>query len=394
MNNPVVLVVGTRPEGIKIAPLYFALKEIGIPTILCSTFQHTSLLEEVFSIFKIEPDIKLNLMRPNQDLFYITTGVLEEMKKVYTELNPHMVIVQGDTTTTMSAALAAFYLKIPVGHVEAGLRTGDIYSPFPEEMNRKIVGSLARLHFAPTGHSVDNLLAEGIKKESIFYVGNTVKDALRLMSIKIKLGLQLDQNILSVIKNAQIKNKKIVLVTAHRRESFNGGILNILNAIKEHSDKFDDVQFIYPSHPNPNVLEAIEKSGIKNCKNVFMCAPLSYPNLVYVLESADVIITDSGGIQEEAACLKKPVIIARDNTDRPEPVWAGYARVVGTDREKILHALSQFLYNWVAPAYNEELYGDGFAAEQIARIIEAKIKPVILSERIESKDSHIKNKGL
>jgi UDP-N-acetylglucosamine 2-epimerase (non-hydrolysing) len=374
MSKPVLIAIGTRPEGIKMAPVYFALKAAGIPTVLCSTFQHTSLLQEVFDVFGIEPDINLNLMRPNQDLFHITNSVLTGMKKIYSEIDPGLVLVHGDTTTTFSAALAAFYMKIPVGHVEAGLRTGDIYSPFPEEMNRKLVGTIATYNFAPTHQAIGNLLSEGVNRESIFYVGNTVKDSLRIMSGKIKSEITLDKELLFEVEKAKVEKKKIVLVTAHRRESFDGGIFNILSAIKKYAESFDDVQFFYPCHPNPNVVKVVEELDIKNCKNIFSCKPIAYPNLVYLLESCDVVVTDSGGIQEEASCLGKPIVVVREHTDRPEAIWAGLAKIVGTDKEKIEQALNQFLYGFDKRFVEDsQLYGDGYAANKIANIIQSKL---------------------
>lgn len=395
MTKPVLIAIGTRPEGIKMAPVYFALKAAGIPTVLCSTFQHTSLLQEVLDVFGIEPGVHLNFMKPNQDLFHTTESVLQGMKKFYSEIDPGLVLVHGDTTTTFSAALAAFYLKIPVGHVEAGLRTGDVYSPFPEEMNRKLVGSIASYNFAPTDQAMANLLSEGVSRNSVFYVGNTVKDALRIVSGKIKTGLKLDEQVTFEVKKAKAANKKIVLVTAHRRESFDGGIHNILSAIKEHAQNFDDVQFFYPYHPNPNVVKVLEELDIKNCKNIFSCKPLSYPNLVYLLENSNVVVTDSGGIQEEAACLGKPIVVVREHTDRPESVWAGLARVVGTDKSKIEQALNQFLYGFdKSGTEDSQLYGNGFAANKIANILQASFDTTCFTSYSGCKDEGIKDGDL
>lgn len=371
--KPVLIVVGTRPEGIKMAPVYFALKALGIPTVLCSTFQHTSLLEEVFAVFGIQPDVHLSLMKPNQDLFHVTAAALEGLKKLYSEINPSFVVVHGDTTTTFSASLAAFYMKLPVAHVEAGLRTGDIYSPFPEEMNRRLVGNIAALNFAPTHQAIANLLSEGINRESIYYVGNTVKDSLRIVLEKIKAGFKLNPELVFEVESAKSQKKKIVLVTAHRRESFDGGIQNILSAIKNWATTFDDVQFFFPCHPNPNVLKVVDELGLKNINNIFCMEPISYPNLVYLLENSDAVVTDSGGIQEEAACLGKPIVVVREHTDRPESVWAGLAKVVGTDKLKIEQALNQFLYGDKSAMQDGLLYGDGYAANKIANIINSRL---------------------
>ena len=372
--GPIILVFGTRPEIIKLAPVYFALKKLGIKTLLCSTAQHEQMLQAAMDVFGIKEDFNLKVMKPGQDLFYLTSTILERLRKVFCEVQPSLVVVQGDTTTTFSAALAAFYLQIPVAHVEAGLRTGEIYSPFPEEVNRKLVACLSSLNFCPTSNAVANLVSEGVKRESIFLVGNTVKDSLRIILEKIKSGLlkpskQLEEKIVS----AKSLGKKIVLLTTHRRESFDGGIQEILSSIKTYALENENVQFFYPHHLNPNVLQAMEKVKIEGVKNISCFPPVNYIDLVYLLHESNVIVTDSGGIQEEAACLNKPAIIVREFTDRPETIWAGLAKVVGTEKTKIINCLDQFLFGkFQHTDEGSSLYGDGFSAEKIARIIEEK----------------------
>ncbi len=371
--QPIMLVVGTRPEGIKMMPVYFALKHAGIPVVLCSTGQHCALLEEVFTLFSVTPDISLSLMKPDQDLSYLTCAVLESMKLVYAQHNPSLVLVQGDTTTVMAAALAAFYEKIPVGHIEAGLRTGDMLSPYPEEANRSIVGLLAQYHFSPTSLATGNLLAEGKKRETVFCVGNTVVDALRIIEEKIKnKQVAIHSDLVSAMKNVDDFGYKKVLVTAHRRESFPDGIVRIISAVKKYAQIHPDVTFFYPYHPNPVVMEALLDAQLEEEKNIFLFAPLAYHELVFLLQSVDCVMTDSGGIQEEAVSMGKNVLVLREKSERMEGVWEGLAALVGTQENAILEALDCAIKNSSKQrSVRSSVYGDGFSADRIVEVIKA-----------------------
>ncbi|MFT6765633.1 MAG: UDP-N-acetylglucosamine 2-epimerase (non-hydrolyzing) [Alteromonas naphthalenivorans] len=368
--HPVMLVVGTRPEGIKMMPVYFALKKASIPVYLCSTTQHANLLTEVFDMFGVKPDIELNIMQQGQDLFHVTQQVLQGMKGLLERIKPSLVLVHGDTTTTMAAGLSAFYKQIPVGHVEAGLRTGDIYSPYPEEFNRVSLGLLAKYHFAPTAVSAANLLAEGKNKNTVFCTGNTVVDALRIIEDEINSGtLKIRSDIEQAIASAQISNQKIVLFTMHRRESFNGGIERMIESMKVFAQKNPDVLFVYPYHPNPAVIRALEKVDLTGVENIFLTEPVGYKDLVYLLFHTDAVATDSGGIQEEAVSLGKHVLILREKSERMEGVWEGLATIIGTNS----NFFTQKLYEVLAAKKSivrRTIYGDGFAAEKIVRIIE------------------------
>ena len=371
--QPVMLVVGTRPEGIKMLPVYFALKQAGIPVILCSTDQHSLLLQEVFEIFSVVPDIRLSLMRPGQSLSYLTCAVLESMKEIYTQVRPELVLVQGDTTTVMAAALAAFYEQIPVGHVEAGLRTGDMYSPYPEEANRCIVGLLATYHFAPTASSVANLLSEGRKRESLFCTGNTVVDALHMIQKMLAAGaLPVRADVVAAVQKAEQCGGKKVLLTAHRRESFPDGIVRIINAMKKYAQAHPDVFFFYPYHPNPVVMAAVAACQLEKEKNIFLFSPLAYHELVYLLDVVDCVATDSGGIQEEAVSLGKHALVLREKSERMEGVWEGLATVVGTKENAIMDALDKLLMQEKKQEKKQRsVYGDGHAAQRIVHIIES-----------------------
>ncbi|MCA9770535.1 UDP-N-acetylglucosamine 2-epimerase (non-hydrolyzing) [Candidatus Dependentiae bacterium] len=370
-KQPVVVVVGTRPEGIKMAPVYWALRNAGYHVILLSTMQHSELLNEVFTIFGMKPDFDLGVMRLDQDLFYLTQSVLQKTKNIFTQIKPKLVLVQGDTTSTMAAALAAFYLKIPIGHVEAGLRTYDLYAPFPEEMNRHFVSTIAQLHFAPTEHAVDNLSAEQVAKNRIFCTGNTVVDALRILCEKIDDGsVEIATNIVDYVAQCKTKHQKIMLLTVHRRESFGSGIERILTTVKNFLQEHQDVFCFYPYHPNPNVIRAIEKVQFSSLSNTYLCEPFAYKELVFLLRVADIILTDSGGIQEEAISLGKHVIVLREKTERMEGVWAGMAHVVGADTEKIQHTMQDILERDVGTINPNRIYGDGYAAQKIVEIIE------------------------
>lgn len=370
MNKPIIVVMGTRPEAIKLAPLYRALIKNNMPTLLCATFQHTDLLSQVLNLFGIVPDIQLNIMRENQDLFFLTCIILEKMRAIYEHYKPSLVLVQGDTTTTFGAALAAFYLKIPVGHIEAGLRSGNRYSPFPEEFNRISITTCSQYHFAPTALNAANLLREGVNRESIFCTGNTVVDALYWIKEQIMAHkISINQNIVNQITYCKKNNKKIVLLTAHRRESFDGGLMQIFSSIKKFALDHPDVTFFYPFHPNPQVLKAIELSHIKNISNILLMPPLLYQDLIYILMSCDWVISDSGGIQEEAVSLGKPVIVIRKHTERPEGIWEGMLKLAGTEEKSILHEML-FLYNESPKAQTmSSVYGNGKACDKIVSII-------------------------
>ena len=378
----VLLVFGTRPEAIKMAPLVKKFQEDSeFQTIVCVTAQHREMLDQVLDIFDIKPDYDLNIMKQGQDLYDITSRVLLGLRDVLNETNPDVVLVHGDTTTSTAAALAAFYKQIPVAHVEAGLRTNNIYSPWPEEMNRRITGRIATYHLAPTELSRQNLLKENVDNQNIIITGNTVIDALLWVVNKIKSDANLAETLQINIKNNgydidRIEDKrKLVLITGHRRENFGEGFRNICNAIKTLSIKYPDVDFVYPMHLNPNVRKPIaeifgndkDKSG-----NTFFIEPLDYLNFVFLMEKADIILTDSGGIQEEAPSLGKPVLVMRDNTERPEALEAGTVKLVGTDYDKIINEVSELLdneesYNKMSKAVNP--YGDGSACERIVNFM-------------------------
>ena len=372
-ESPVLLIIGTRPEGIKMAPVYHALKRAGIPTLICSTMQHTQLLDEVFELFDIVPDISLNIMRQGQDLFYLTQAVLQKTKEVFLAKHPCLVVVQGDTTSSMAASLAAFYLGIPVAHVEAGLRTDDISIPFPEEMNRRMVSMVAAYHFAPTPAAVANLLVHGVRREKIFCTGNTIVDALHSVKEKIQTKeLTIRADIKERVMHAQMDGKEIGLFTVHRRESFNGPIDATLQAIKQWILEHPDTMWFYPFHPNPSVIDAVRNAGLFSLSNLYICEPVSYKELVYLLDRATYILTDSGGIQEEAVSLGKPVLVLREKTERMEGVLVGLARIIGSDPQALRDGLE-----WAA-SYQKNLksevthvYGDGHASEKIVAFIQA-----------------------
>ena len=373
MLKPIIIVVGTRAEAIKLIPLYLSLKKSKIKTLLCATSQHSDLLEQVFKLFNVTPDFNLSVMKENQDLFYLTSTILEKTKQIYLEVNPQLVLVHGDTTTTMASALSAFYLNIPIGHVEAGLRTGNIRQPFPEEMNRKVVGQVSSLHFAPTAFSVANLLSEGVKRENVFCTGNTIVDSLVYIKNKIEKGsLKVSEEVEKVISGA-IKNKnKIVLLTAHRRESFNGGLDRVFSSIKRFAALHKDVLIFLPLHPNPNVLRAAKNSEIGSLDNVYCSDAINYKDLVYVLMNSSWVATDSGGIQEEAVSLGKRVLVLRDITERWEGVWDGSEKLVGTN-DKLIYSGMQEFYRMDDLSINaSSVYGDGHACNRIVSIIKSR----------------------
>lgn len=379
----IMLVFGTRPEAIKMAPLVKEFEKYPekFETIVCATGQHREMLDQVLRIFDIVPDFDLNIMKQGQDLYDVTSRVLLGMRDVLCETKPNIVFVHGDTTTSTAAALAAFYQQIPVGHVEAGLRTHQIYSPWPEEMNRQITGRIATYHFAPTPLSKENLIAEGISEGSIFVTGNTVIDALYMVVKKIKDNASLEKDLTSALLesgydiNRLHDNKKLVLITGHRRENFGDGFMSICAAIKDLTVKYPDVDFVYPMHLNPNVRQPIHEvfgEKLSNLGNIFFIEPLEYLSFVYLMEKSYIVLTDSGGIQEEAPGLGKPVLVMRDTTERPEAIDAGTVKLVGTNYDTIMETVSELLDNPVAyekmsKAVNP--YGDGLACIKIINSI-------------------------
>jgi len=412
----VMLVFGTRPEAIKMAPLVkeFQKNTEQFETIVCVTAQHREMLDQVLDLFEIKPDFDLNLMKQGQDLYDVTSRVLLGMRDVLSEVKPDLVLVHGDTTTSTASALAAFYQQIPVGHVEAGLRTHNLYSPWPEEANRQMTGRLATYHFSPTETSKQNLLAEGIKEENIFVTGNTVIDALYMVLDQIKDRSDLKEQVESKLVTCGLRKevveyymmkeiasannasteldsrqtpalsgvegttdiRRLVLITGHRRENFGIGFLNICNAIKQLAETYPDVDFIYPMHLNPNVRKPIEEvfgliseiGGDSRHSNIYFIEPLEYLPFVYLMSQSHLVLTDSGGIQEEAPGLGKPVLVMRDTTERPEAVDAGTVKLVGTDKDRIINEVTALLddeayYNSMAKANNP--YGDGVACNRI-----------------------------
>lgn len=378
----IMLVFGTRPEAIKMAPLVkeFQKRPNEFQTIVCVTGQHREMLDQVLHIFEITPDYDLNIMKQGQDLYDVTARVLLGMRDVLKEARPDVVLVHGDTTTSTAAALAAFYQQIPVGHVEAGLRTHNIYSPWPEEMNRQLTGRLATYHFAPTPLSRQNLLSEGVQESHITVTGNTVIDALYMVVDKIKRDKALDAELEKLLEqsgydvNRLSAGKKLVLITGHRRENFGDGFISMCRAIKTLTEKYPEVDFVYPMHLNPNVRKPIHEvfgEDLSGLGNMFFIEPLEYLSFVYLMEKSTIVLTDSGGIQEEAPGLGKPVLVMRDTTERPEALEAGTVKLVGTDYDKIIKEVSALIedreyYDRMSKAVNP--YGDGKAC---ARIVNA-----------------------
>ena len=378
----VMLVFGTRPEAIKMCPLVkeFQKHNEKFETIVCVTGQHREMLDQVLRIFEVIPDYDLNIMQQGQDLTDVTSRILLGLKGIFSQIRPDVVLVHGDTTTSMAAALAAFYAQIPVGHVEAGLRTHNIYSPWPEEMNRQITGRIATYHFSPTPLSERNLKKENIS-ENIHVTGNTVIDALHMVVEKLNSDYKLANRQEHVLLNAgydinRIKeNRKLVLITGHRRENFGEGFINICTAIRDLSNKFPTVDFVYPMHLNPNVRKPIHEvfgEDLSNQGNLFFIEPLQYLEFVYLMSKSDIVLTDSGGIQEEAPGLGKPVLVMRDTTERPEALESGTVRLVGTDYNKIFNEVSKLLedkvaYEIMSKAINP--YGDGRACSRIVDIL-------------------------
>jgi UDP-N-acetylglucosamine 2-epimerase (non-hydrolysing) len=371
----ILIVIGTRPEAIKMAPLIKELEKNNniFKTFICVTAQHRQMLDQVLDLFEIKPDYDLDIMKESQDLYDITSKVLLSLKNIIGNVSPDLILVHGDTTTTFAAALASFYKKIPIGHVEAGLRTGNLYSPWPEECNRKLVSHIAEYHFAPTEKNKINLLKENINESKIFVTGNTVIDALQIVIKKITNNRLYENKIYNNLINKYgfDLNDRYILLTSHRRENFGFGFEQICEAIKEIALKNKDVNIIYPVHLNPNVQKPV-KDILSNLKNVFLVDPLIYEEFVYLLYKSYIILTDSGGIQEEGPSLNKPVILLRDTSERPEVVHNGSVKIVGTDKEKIIKE-TQLLINDVS-VYNSMInkinpYGDGKASKYILDII-------------------------
>ena len=397
----VMLVFGTRPEAIKMAPLVktFAQYPESFQTTVCVTGQHREMLDQVLRLFEITPDYDLNIMKQGQDLYDVTSRVLLGMRDVLREAKPDVVLVHGDTTTSMAAALAAFYQQIPVGHVEAGLRTHNIYSPWPEEMNRLMTGRIATYHFSPTPLSRQNLLEEKVSEQSITVTGNTVIDALYWVVDKIKRDEHLSTELKEILADAgynvdrlgnsqftihhSLLGRRLVLITGHRRENFGDGFIHMCTAIRDLAQKYPDVDFVYPMHLNPNVRKPIQEvfkgldtlslgEGWGEASNIFFIEPLEYLSFVYLMEKATLVLTDSGGIQEEAPGLGKPVLVMRDTTERPEALEAGTVKLVGTDYDKIVSEASRLLddfgyYESMSRAVNP--YGDGKACERIVHYL-------------------------
>jgi UDP-N-acetylglucosamine 2-epimerase (non-hydrolysing) len=361
MKKKILCITGTRPEAIKMAPVILALRnEAWADVRVLATAQHRQMLDQVMNFFGIEPDIDLNIMRPNQALTALTARLLLDLEDVLQAERPDVVLVQGDTTTVMAVALACFYHRIPVGHVEAGLRTWDMQNPFPEEANRVIVGKLAHWHFAPTESSRQNLLKEGVPDSAIVVTGNTVIDALLMSAARdLKLGIDLDSN------------KRLVLITSHRRENFGEPFRNICRALQTLAENNPDVQFLYPVHPNPNVKDTAHEF-LERLPNFVLCSPLDYAPFIAAMKRAYIILTDSGGVQEEAPALGKPVLVLRDETERPEAVEQGVVKLVGPNKERIVEEAQRLLDDesaYRAMARGVSPYGDGHAAERITKTL-------------------------
>lgn len=381
----IMLVFGTRPEAIKMAPLVKEFQKYPelYDTIVCVTGQHRQMLDQVLELFDIKPDYDLNIMKQGQDLYDVTSRVLTGMRDVFNEVKPHLVLVHGDTTTSTAVALAAFYQQIPVGHIEAGLRTHNIYSPWPEEMNRQITSRIATYHFSPTSLSKNNLLSEGVDENRIIVTGNTVIDALYTVVDKIKNNPILDNELELVLKNAGYdinrvnQGRRLVLITGHRRENFGDGFINMCTAIKDLTKRYQNVDFVYPMHLNPNVRNSIHEvfgENLSTLENMFFIEPLEYFSFVYLMEKSSIVLTDSGGIQEEAPGLGKPVLVMRDTTERPEALEAGTVRLVGTNYDNITKEVMKLLedqayYNKMSFAVNP--YGDGKACQRIHNFIKS-----------------------
>ncbi len=376
IKKKIMLVFGTRPEAIKMAPLVHALnaEPDQFELKVCVTSQHREMLDQVLSIFNIKPDIDLNLMKKDQNLSNLTSLILNEMQKVFTKYQPDIVLVHGDTTTTLATSMAAFYESIPVGHVEAGLRTYDFKTPFPEEFNRQITGKISKLHFAPTIISQKNLVSEGVEKSSITVTGNTVIDALHWIVKRIDKDGDRQKNLKNILNTHlpfDLQNENYILVTAHRRENFGDGFLQICSALKELALKYPTIHFVYPVHLNPNVTKTVYEV-LKGINNIHLIKPLEYEPFVYLLKHSYLVLTDSGGVQEEAPSLGKPVLVMRETTERPEAVDAGTVEIVGSNQQRIVEGVSRLLndkkhYQAMSHAHNP--YGDGLACKRIVDVL-------------------------
>lgn len=391
-NNKLLFVFGTRPEAIKMCPLVKEFQKYSdlFDVKVCVTGQHREMLDQVLNIFEITPDFDLKIMKEGQDLYDVTTGVLTGMRDVLEQTDPGLVLVHGDTTTSTAAAMAAFYKKVPVAHVEAGLRTHNLYSPWPEEMNRSVTGRIATYHFAPTKISQDNLLQEGVKASKVYVTGNTVLDALHWViakfesdnTLKDKVEEQLSQMglPLSLLQSWEEKKRSMVLITGHRRENFGDGFLNICNSIRSLAEHHPDVDFVYPVHLNPNVRKPVADILLANpLPNIHIIEPLDYLPFVYMMSKSHLILTDSGGVQEEAPGLGKPVLVMRDTTERPEAVTAGTVKLVGTDKQVIFDEVTALIndrseYNKMAKSANP--YGDGKSCARIVNILRNQLEPL------------------
>jgi UDP-N-acetylglucosamine 2-epimerase (non-hydrolysing) len=365
-------VFGTRPEAIKMAPVVRALRARKLRSAVCVTAQHRHMLDQMLALFEIRPDYDLDLMRPGQELDELVAAVLSGVRGVLRELRPAMLVVQGDTTTTFAASLAAFYANVPVAHVEAGLRTGNLLAPWPEELNRRLTSSIASLHFAPTAGARENLLREGIPAARIHVTGNTIVDALAVMTAQLDADIALQRSFESQLPFLDPK-RRLVLVTAHRRESFGEGMESICAAIREIACAHADVQIVFPVHPNPQVREPVDRllrRPAPSAAAIHLVEPLEYLPFVHLLRRADLLITDSGGIQEEATALGKPVLVMRDVTERPEAIAAGAAQLVGTDPDRIVRAAAEELsYHHASRRAPSNIFGDGRAGERIADLV-------------------------
>ena len=375
-KKKIMLVFGTRPEAIKMAPLIHAIKAEpeSFKLKVCVTSQHREMLDQVLDIFNIKPDIDLNLMTKNQNLSNLTSLILNKMQTVFTKHQPNIVLVHGDTTTTLATSMAAFYESIPVGHVEAGLRTYNLNAPFPEEFNRQITSKITKWHFAPTKLSKKNLLSEGVDKSLIKITGNTVIDALHLILKRINKNKYRQKNLNDILNSVipfNWKNKNFILITAHRRENFGDRFLKICSALKELSVNYPKIHFVYPVHLNPNVSKIVYKL-LKGIKNIHLIKPLEYEPFIYLLKHSYLVLTDSGGIQEEAPSLGKPVLVMRETTERPEAVEAGTVEIVGSNKKNIIKGVSHLLndnkyYQKMSRAHNP--YGDGLACKRIVDVL-------------------------
>ena len=371
----ILIVFGTRPEAIKMAPLVKECQKnnINFDTKVCVTAQHREMLDQVLDLFQITPDYDLNIMKPGQDLYDVTSNILLKIKPVLEGFNPDVVLVHGDTATTFATSLAAYYQKIKIGHVEAGLRTGNLYSPWPEEGNRRLTGVLTDYHFSPTSTSKGNLLNEGVSESTVYITGNTVIDALQLVVNKIDSNEHLRSRIEKIIVQSGFKelNSKFILVTGHRRENFGQGFLNICEALKVLAKNNPDISILYPVHLNPNVRKPVNEL-LSSVSNIKLVEPFQYEEFIYLMNKSFLILTDSGGIQEEAPSLGKPVLVMRDTTERPEAVEAGTVKLVGSDKDNIIKEVQKLLndnseYQKMSKAHNP--YGDGNASEKILNIL-------------------------